>query len=358
MEILLIAVALFLAFGNGANDNFKGFATVWGSDSLNYRQALILATAATVAGSLLSLYLAHGLVQQFSGKGLLPQAMLDTPQFLASVGLGAALTVIIATRAGLPISTTHALIGGLVGAGLAASPQELQFAKLGQTFALPLLLSPLLAAGLGLLSYRALRLRSATTDCACVVPNGPAVAASGVALPRLAMPRLVLAAGADCDRQDARGLRVSIPRLLDRLHVFSASLICFARAVNDTPKLAALLAAVHLLPAQASLAMIAVTMALGGLLLSRRVAETMSRRVTRMDPTQGLSANLITATLVLGASQFGLPVSTTHVSVGAIAGVGTGANTLDARALRTILLSWVATLPMAAGLAWLVYGLL
>ena len=358
MEILLVAVAFFLAFGNGANDNFKGFATVWGSDALSYRQALILATVATVAGSVLSLYLAHGLVQQFSGKGLLPQAMLDAPQFVASVGLGAAMTVIIATRAGLPISTTHALIGGLVGAGLAASPQELQFAKLGQTFVLPLLLSPLLAAGLGQLSYRAFRLRSATTDCACVVPNRLAVAASGVALPSEVMPRLVLAAEADCDLQGALGPRVSIPRLLNRLHVFSASLICFARAVNDTPKLAALLAAVHLLPAQASLAMIAVAMTLGGLLLSRRVAETMSRRVTRMDSTQGLSANLITATLVLGASQFGLPVSTTHVSVGAIAGVGTGANTLDARALRTIVLSWVATLPIAAGLAWLVYQML
>ena len=116
MEILLICVALFLAFGNGANDNFKGFATVWGTDSLSYRQALLLA-------------LAHGLVQQFSGKGLLPQAMVETPRFLVSVGLGAALTVIIATRAGLPISTTHALIGGLVGAGFAASPEQLHLAK-------------------------------------------------------------------------------------------------------------------------------------------------------------------------------------------------------------------------------------
>ena len=130
MEYLLIAVALFLAFGNGANDNFKGFATVWGSDSLSYRNALLLATIATVAGSLLSLYLAGGLVQQFSGKGLLPQAIVDTPQFIVSVGIGAALTVIIATRAGLPISTTHALIGGLIGAGWAASPGELQFARL------------------------------------------------------------------------------------------------------------------------------------------------------------------------------------------------------------------------------------
>lgn len=361
MEFLLIAVALFLAFGNGANDNFKGFATVWGADSLSYRQALLLATVATAAGSLLSLVLAEGLVQQFSGKGLLPQAMVDTPRFLASVGLGAALTVIIATRAGLPISTTHALIGGLVGAGLAASPGQLQFARLGQAFVLPLLISPLLAVGLGLLTYRLLRLRPTQTDCACVVTPQLALVSTGAALPTIATLRLVLRSDADCDQLDAapgaRRLRLSIPKLLDRLHVLSASLICFARAVNDTPKLAALLVAAHLLPAQAALVLIAAAMALGGLLLSRRVAETMSQRVTQMNPTQGLSANLITAVLVLGASQFALPVSTTHVSVGAIAGVGAGGSTLNSRALRTIVLSWVATLPLAAGLAWLAFQL-
>lgn len=353
MDYLLIAVALFLAFGNGANDNFKGFATVWGSDSLTYRQALILATLATLAGSLLSLYLAHGLVQQFSGKGLLPSLVVDSPRFIASVGVGAALTVIIATRAGLPISTTHALLGGLVGAGLAASPAEIQLGRLGNTFVLPLLLSPLLAAVLGWLAWRLLRLRPATADCACVVPAPLAAAPSQAVLRGLALPQLVIAPGRQCDQMDAPLARLAIPRLLNRLHVFSASLICFARAVNDTPKLAALLVASHMLQAQTSIAMIAAVMVLGGLLLSRRVAETMSRRVTRMNPTQGLSANLVTATLVLGASQFGLPVSTTHVSVGAIAGVGAGAATLNPHALRTILLSWVATLPMAAGLAWL-----
>lgn len=353
MDYLLIGIALFLAFGNGANDNFKGFATVWGTDALTYRQALILATLATLAGSLLSLYLANSLVQQFSGKGLLPPQIVDAPRFIASVGLGAALTVIIATRAGLPISTTHALLGGLVGAGLAASPGELQLGRLGNTFVLPLLLSPVLAAVLGWLAYRFLLLRPVEADCACVV-DAPLVATpSRAVLQHIAAPQLVIAARGQCDQLEAPLARLAIPRLLDRLHIFSASLICFARAVNDTPKLAALLVAAHMLHAQTSIALIAAVMALGGLLLSRRVAETMSRRVTRMDPTQGLSANLITATLVLGASQFGLPVSTTHVSVGAIAGVGAGGATLNTSALRTILLSWLATLPLAAGLAWL-----
>ena len=121
MEMLLIAAALFVAFSNGANDNFKGFATVWGSGTLNYRQALILATVATVAGSLASLMLADTLVQQFSGKGLVPDAIANAPVFIMSVTSGAAVTVFLATRLGLPISTTHAIIGGLLGAALGQS---------------------------------------------------------------------------------------------------------------------------------------------------------------------------------------------------------------------------------------------
>lgn len=353
MEMLFIAVALFLAFGNGANDNFKGFATVWGSESLSYRQALLLATLATLAGSLLSLVLASGLVQQFSGKGLLPQAIVGNPQFILSVGMGAALTVIIASRAGLPISTTHALIGGLIGAGWAASPDEIQFATLGNTFLLPLLLSPVAAALLGLVAYRLLHLRPAAKDCACVMPPQPGLATPDGATLSLAAPRLLIAEDAACDKLEPPAARFSIARLLGRLHILSAGLICFARAVNDTPKLAALLVAGHLLQAQVSITLIAGAIALGGLVFARRVAETMSRRVSRMDPTQGLAANLITATLVLGASQFGLPVSTTHVAVGAIIGAGAGAATLNRSALRNIVLSWLATLPTAAGIAWL-----
>ena len=377
MEYLLFATALFLAFGNGANDNFKGFATVWGSGALSYRQALWLATLATAAGSVLSLYLASGLVAQFSGKGLLPQAIVNAPQFVASVGLGAALTVMLATRVGLPISTTHALIGGLVGAGLAASPGEVEFAKLGSTFLLPLLLSPIAAALLGLAAYRLLRLRNAAQDCACVLPpqlTAAPVMAHGM-LPFLGsamapalgpvaasphgpdaltpmVPRLVLAPAGDCAQLPGPVARFSVASMLDKLHIFSASLICFARAVNDTPKLAALLVAAQLLNAQTSLLVIATAMVVGGLLLSRRVAHTMGQRVSSIDTTQGVAANLITATLVLAASQFSLPVSTTHVSVGSIAGVGAIARTLDWEVLRSVLLSWVATLPLAGALSW------
>lgn len=176
MEYLLIVVAVFLACGNGANDTFTGFATVWRSDTLSYRQALVLATTATLAGSIVSLFLAQGLVQQFSGRGLVPDGVIAAPWFLLSVAVGAALTVIIATVAGLPVSTTHALIGGLVGAGMAAGPDTIRVAKLGNTFFLPLLASPVLAAGLGFAAFRLCRLRSEQKDCACVLAPDAALA--------------------------------------------------------------------------------------------------------------------------------------------------------------------------------------
>lgn len=95
------------------------------------------------------------------------------------------------------------------------------------------------------------------------------------------------------------------------------------RSVNDTPKLAALLLGAKL-SGLGSMAMVAAAMAAGGLILARRVAETMSLRLNRLDARQGLCANVITAALVLLASKFGLPVSTTHVTVNEVATVRGG----------------------------------
>ncbi|MFQ5457997.1 MAG: inorganic phosphate transporter, partial [Myxococcota bacterium] len=93
----LLAAALLLAFTNGANDNMKGVATLYGSGALSYRGALGLATVSTALGSLLALPLAMGLVKVFSARGLVPDHVLG-PAFLAAVALGAATTVLIATR--------------------------------------------------------------------------------------------------------------------------------------------------------------------------------------------------------------------------------------------------------------------
>jgi len=206
----------------------------------------------------------------------------------------------------------------------------------------------LIAAALCMLAYRLFRRHPTGMDCACLVAPAPTLmpATGGIAVSRISAPSIVLASDAACERLETP-VRVSVSRSIDRLHVLSGMSICFARGVNDTPKLTALLVAAHFMNARVSIALIGVAMATGGILFGRRVAQTMSRRVTRMNHAQGLAANLITATLVLFASKLGMPVSTTHVAVGSIAGVGASAKTLNWHALRNVLLSWVATLPLA-----------
>jgi PiT family inorganic phosphate transporter len=96
-------------------------------------------------------------------------------------------------------------------------------------------------------------------------------------------------------------------------------------------------------------------MALGGVLSARRVAETMSLKITSIEPTQGLAANLVTCLLVTAASRWGLPVSTTHVAVGSLFGIGLVTGRARARTILAILLAWATTLPIAGALAAMVF---
>ncbi len=109
------------------------------------------------------------------------------------------------------------------------------------------------------------------------------------------------------------------------------------------------------------MAAIAIGMAIGGLLNARLVAETMSKKITEINHGQGFSANLVTSFLVIIASKFGIPVSTTHVSVGAIFGIGMISKKRDTKVIRNIVLSWLITLPVAgvfsASVYWIVFQL-
>jgi inorganic phosphate transporter, PiT family len=101
--------------------------------------------------------------------------------------------------------------------------------------------------------------------------------------------------------------------------------------------------------------LVAAVMALGGWLNARKVGETMSQKITKMNHGQGFTANLVTSLLVTTASYHGLPVSTTHVSVGSLFGIGTVNRTANLKTVGSILLSWVLTLPTAAILSAVTY---
>src|SRR6188768_1493221 len=159
--VALFLATCFLAYSNGANDNFKGVASLYGCGAASYRTAITWATVTTFAGSIASIFLAQALLKKFSGKDLVPDSFVGSEAFLLAVALGAALTVILATRLGFPISTTHALSGAIGGCGLVAVGMNVKFAALGKGFVLPLLLSPVMAIALGGILYflfRGLRL--------------------------------------------------------------------------------------------------------------------------------------------------------------------------------------------------------
>lgn len=156
MIVWLVLTVAFLAYANGANDNFKGVATLFGSRTTDYRRALWWATGTTLAGSCAAILLSGGLVKAFSGKGLVPDVLTHDPHFLLAVGLGAALTVMLATVTGFPISTTHALTGGLIGTGLTAVG-TVNASTLGQSFFMPLVVSPFMSFAATAVLYPVLR---------------------------------------------------------------------------------------------------------------------------------------------------------------------------------------------------------
>jgi len=153
-------------------------------------------------------------------------------------------------------------------------------------------------------------------------------------------------------------LGISPQQITDAGHFLSAGTVSFARGLNDTPKIVALLLLWKALDIRWGFAAVTATIAIGGLLNARKIAETMSKKITSMNHGQGFSANLSTALLVIAASVYGLPVSTTHVSVGSLFGIGVVTGRANPRTISAIVLSWLVTLPCAALLAGGVYWLL
>lgn len=374
MGIILFGIiaGLFLAYANGANDNFKGVATLYGSRTIGYKKALAWATVTTAAGSAVSLLIANELIQTFSGKGLVPEEVLSLQAFPLAVGLGAASTVMLATWLGFPISTTHAIVGALVGAGLQASSSQVNLAALGSKFFVPLLASPLLAIVVTAALYpvfRYFRLRLGVEKETCVYVGTESLVPISIQSPSdgaLAMtalegtaPHVSIGPKEIClEQYRGKVFGLNAKTTLDSLHFASAGAVSFARGLNDTPKIAAIMLAASAFPSEGALAAVAVAMAVGGLLNARKVAKTMALDVTTMNAGQGFTANLVTSCVVIWASRLGVPVSTTHISCGALFGIGAVTGQARWGVIASILGAWLITLPISAVLGVLSYLIL
>ena len=373
MEISLLAFALVfaLAFANGSNDVSKAIATLVGSGVTDYRSAIAWGTAWTVVGATLAAFVASAMIKTFS-HGLVQSGTIIEPAVTLAVLTGAMAWVLFASRTGLPVSTTHALTGAIVGTGFIAFAGEgLIWSAIGRKIALPLLLSPFLALTVSLLIHPAVRVLARKWEgaCLCVMPASRALVAID---PRGGTRTLfqathsghpVIAVPSQCDRAGLPGLVVG----LDTIHWLSSGLASFARGTNDAPKIVAMLllgSATAAWPNTwsqlAAFGGVALAMGLGSYFGGLRVTEVLAEKVTRMNHAEGLSANLTTSSLVLVSGSLGLPVSTTHVSSSAIIGIGLrkGPNSVRWTTVRDMVLAWVVTLPASALLACIAYLIL
>ncbi len=360
MLIFLFISACFLAYTNGANDNFKGVATLFGSKTINYKQAITLATFTTLAGSMASIFFAEALLDNFSGKGLVPSYITDSPIFLISVALGAGCTVLIATIIGFPISTTHSLVGGLLGAGFIAFGIKINFYRLGNIFFLPLLISPVIAMVLSAsFSFlgRYFKLKMPISGDSYIKLEKRIVPVSNYNITIKEKIEITTKNNEKCNYNNTKN-SINRQKILDFGHFLSAGLVSFSRGLNDTPKIVALLLVAKSLQIQWSMLMIAIMMAGGGLINAKKVGITISRKVTPLNPRQGFIANIISGILIIFATRIGVPVSTTHVTVGSIFGIGIINGKSNTKIIKNIILSWVITLPVSAILSGFLYRIL
>lgn len=350
LSVLTFALVLGLAFANGTNDVSKAIATLVGSGVTDYRKAILWGTLWTVAGSGLSAVMGQAMLNTFSS-GLIQPGTVAGPAVALAVLMGAMTWVLFASATGLPVSTTHALTGAIVGAGMVALTVEgLVWTAIVKKIVLPLLLSPVLAMTVSVTFHPALRVLALRWQPAESGTHSPSLSSVGAL------------------RGAPHNLQLAIPKRalvgVDSIHWISSGLASLARGANDTPKIVAMLflgsisTSGHSAPFQfIAFSAVALAIGLGSYWGGLRVTAVLAEKVTRMDHVEGLSANLTTSSLVMVSATLGLPVSTTHVSSSAIIGIGIlkGLKNVQWKTVRDMVLAWIMTLPGAALLAAITY---
>lgn len=395
---LAAVFGIYMAWGIGANDVANAMATSVGSKALTIKQAILVAAIFEFLGAVL----AGGEVTSTIRRGIVDTGLMaDEPKLLVfgmlSALLAAGTWLLIASRKGWPVSTTHSIVGAIVGftvAGIGMS--AVQWGKVG-TIVMSWVVSPLMAGVIALIifmsvQYLILRHEDPLDRARRFVPIYIFLAAFSITL--VTILKGLTHVGLDLSLRSSYALATSIAvviavigaiairrikpdpaeeqdqhfatveRVFGVLMVVTACSMAFAHGSNDVANAIGPLAAVisvsqtGVVGGQSSipfwvLLIGGVGIVIGLATFGRHVIATVGQKITHLTPSRGFCAELAAATTIVIASGTGIPISTTHTLVGAVLGVGMarGIAAIDLRVVGRIFISWLVTIPAGAILA-------
>jgi len=393
--VLAGVLGLFMAWGIGANDVANAMATSVGSRAITIKQAIIIAAIFEFAGAVL----AGGQVTKTIRKGIIDPEMLSATPELLVYGMLAALMaagiwLFLASRAGWPVSTTHTIVGAIVGfACVGIGVDSVNWTKV-QSIVMSWVVSPIMSGVISYLLFRSVQglilntkdpIKNAkkyvpyyvfivgfimslvtllkglkhvglelSTEQAYMLAAGIGIV--GMIISKSLISKLKFDPEADSDFQFT-----NVEKIFGVLMMITACAMAFAHGSNDVANAIGPVAAIINIAQSgevtqsANLPIWVLVLGGGGIVVGlatygKRVIQTVGNGITQLTPSRGFAATLGAAVTVVLASGTGLPISTTHTLVGAVLGVGIarGIDAINLKVVSTIFISWVVTLPAGA----------
>lgn len=399
--VISILAGIYTAMNIGGNDVANAMGTSVGSRALTFRQAVIVAAFFEFAGAVL----VGSHVTETIRKGIInPEHFAAQPELLAlgmfSALLAAGIWLQIATSLGLPVSTTHSIVGAVMGFGILANGfGSVEWGKVSE-IVLSWLISPLAGGAIAYFVFRHVskRILDAERPMDEAIGRAPYLAffvffililsfiykglknlhlnlplhtallwAFGVAMVGSLVVRFIMRRLSQHEKDPIE----FVENIFKYLQIMTACYVAFAHGANDVANSVGPLSAIihilstHTVKMQVEVPLWILMLGGGGIVLGLaiwgyNVIRTVGGKITEITPTRGFSAEFATATTVLVFSKMGLPISTTHTLVGSVIGVGfaRGIAALNLRVIRDIIGSWILTLPAAALFTVIIYEII
>jgi PiT family inorganic phosphate transporter len=400
--IIAAVVGLYMAWAIGANDVANAMGTSVGSGTLTFKQAVLVAAIFEFAGAVIAGSSVSGTIR----KGIVPpEVFSSSPEqlvygMIASL-LAAAVWLNIASRKGWPVSTTHSIVGAIVGfAVVSAGIDAVRWAKVG-TIVASWVVSPVLSGCTAFALFTLLRkyviavkdpiartkavapyLVFMTTVIIALVtlwkglkhldlnvgPTQTGAIAIGVSLFAAIICKLLIRRIDSNPDEEEESRYKRMERVFGILQIYTACAVAFAHGSNDVANAVGPMAAVYStiktgsVVAKSTVPLWMLVVGASGIVIGLatygyRVMETVGKKITHLTPSRGYAAEFAAAITIVIASRLGLPISTTHTLVGAVLGVGLarGIAATNLGVVGQIAMSWIITLPAGAGLAIVFY---